>query len=39
MKQLIQDCELMVEEMDLIESARRDAVQSIKVEHHERPAE
>jgi len=39
MKQLIQDCELMVEEMDLIESARRDGAQSIKVEHQERPTE
>jgi integrase len=39
MKQLIQDCELMVEEMNLIESARRDAAQNIRVEHHARPAE
>jgi integrase len=38
-KQLIQDCELMLEEMDLIESARRDAAQSIRVEHHERPTQ
>jgi integrase len=35
MKHLVQDCELMVEEMDLIECARRDAAQSVVVEHHE----
>lgn len=35
MQHLIQDCELMVEEMDLIESARRDAAESVTVEHEE----
>jgi hypothetical protein len=36
MKHLVQDCELMVEEMDLIDSARKDAAQSVTVEHDER---
>lgn len=36
MKHLVQDCELMVEEMDLIDSARKDAAQGVTVEHEER---
>jgi len=36
MKHLVQDCELMVEEMDLIDSARKDAAQSVTVEHEKR---
>jgi hypothetical protein len=36
MKHLVQDCELMVEEMDLIDSARKDAAQSVTVEPEER---
>lgn len=39
MKQLIQDCELMAEEMDLIEGARKDAAQTVTVEHEERSTE
>jgi len=39
MKQLAQDCGLMLEEMNLIESARRDTAQVVTVAHHERLTE
>ena len=33
MKQLIEDCQLMLQEMDLIELSREDASQVISVNH------
>ena len=33
MKQLIADCKLIKEEMDLIETARKDAAQIVSIEH------
>ena len=33
MKQLIADCNLIKEEMDLIEAVRKDAAQTVSIEH------